>query len=143
VAPLEEHHADRVLVVDDEREVAKSLRRVLARRGFVVEIACGGREALERLESFEPDAVISDFRMPGMNGAELLAEVRRRTPRAVRLILTGYADVESVVAPVDVADIRGFLKKPWDADELVATLRRMLEERASVPPRRACGTEAP
>ncbi len=70
----------RVLAVDDEPAVLSSLRRMPKRRGFEVEIASGGREALDRLEAFSPEVVISDHWMPEMTGLELISEVRKRLP---------------------------------------------------------------
>ncbi|MBK7862461.1 MAG: response regulator [Archangiaceae bacterium] len=115
----------RILVVDDEIQVAKALRRLL-RKEFEVETAESGAQALELLAQKQFDLVLSDFRMPEMNGAELLAEVRTRQPMALRLMLSGFADLESVLASVNEGEVCRFLKKPWDDVELVATLQRLL-----------------
>ncbi|MHB8416905.1 MAG: response regulator [Myxococcales bacterium] len=119
----------RVLIVDDEPQVAKALGRLLRRSGFEVEIAAGGAEAMEKLPVFTPDVVISDFRMPGMNGAELLAEVKRRLPLALRLILSGHADLRSILSSINDGEICRFLSKPWDDREIVALLQKLLAER--------------
>lgn len=119
----------RVLVVDDELEVAKSLRRLLKREGWEVEIAASGPEGLERLQAFQPDIVVSDFRMPGMSGAEFLAEVKRRAPLTVRIILSGHAELEAVLASVNSGEVCRFLTKPWEDEALVALLSRMLADR--------------
>jgi two-component system, OmpR family, response regulator VicR len=119
------HGMKRVLVVDDEVEVAKALRRLL-RRDFEVELAFSGPEALTKLAEKPFDLVLSDFRMPQMNGAELLAEVRKRQPLCLRLILSGFADLDSVLASVNEGEVCRFLKKPWDDVELVATLKRLI-----------------
>lgn len=117
---------ERILIVDDEVQVCSSLRRLFRREGFEVETAEGGPEALLKLDAFRPDAVLSDFRMPRMNGAELLAEVRRRLPRALRIILSGYSDLASVMASVEEGEICRFISKPWDNETLVPTIRAML-----------------
>lgn len=106
----------RILVVDDEEGVRRSLRRQLARE-FTVETACDGLEALDKIASFEPDAVLSDLGMPGMTGLELLDEVQRRRPGCVRFLLSGGgAEMEGVEQ----------IAKPWDQDELRAKLREAL-----------------
>jgi two-component system response regulator VicR len=118
----------RILVVDDEVQVCKSLKRLL-RAEYEVETATSGEEGLQLLDGYRPDVVISDFRMPGMNGAAFLAEVRRRAPSSLRFILSGYADLDSVLASVNEGEICHFLRKPWDQAELLGLLRRMIASR--------------
>lgn len=117
-----------ILVVDDEVEIGKALRRLL-RGEFDVELATSGAEALQRLAQVPVDLVLSDFRMPGMNGAELLMEVKRLFPATVRAMLSGYADFNSVLAAVNDGEVVRFIRKPWDDVELVALLRRLLAAR--------------
>ncbi len=119
----------RILIVDDEVHVCSSLRRMFQRGGFEVETAASGPEALGKLEAFQPDVVLSDFRMPHMNGAELLAEVRRRIPRTLRIIISGYADLASVAESVKDGEICRFISKPWDYDTLVPTITALLKPR--------------
>jgi two-component system response regulator VicR len=119
----------RILIVDDEVQVANALRRLFRRTGFEVETASSGREALDKLAAFNPDVVLSDFRMPAMNGAELLAEVKRRMPLTLRLILSGYADLDSVLASVNEGEICRFFSKPWDDATLVPTITELLRQR--------------
>lgn len=118
----------RVLIVDDEPEVAKALRRMLTRRGFEVETASSAEEALARLAPFAPDIVISDHRMPGMKGPDLLDEVMRRAPSAARFLISGQTDLGPAAGGVSAAG-HGILPKPWDNDELVAALKGALERR--------------
>ena len=113
----------RILCVDDEPNVLEGLRRNL-RNGFDVSVSSSGAAALQRLkdgESFE--VIVSDMRMPGMNGALLLAEFRARSPDTVRLLLTGQADLDSAVAAVNEGQIFRFLTKPCPAAALIAALR--------------------
>ena len=111
--------AFKLLVVDDEPQVAHALRRLFRREGFEVQVAFNGSEALERLKEFSPDIILTDFRMPGMTGSELLQRVKRSHPLALRLIISGYADFKSVVASVNDGEICRFISKPWDDAELV------------------------
>jgi CheY-like chemotaxis protein len=124
--------AFKVLVVDDEPQVAHALRRLLKREGFDVQVAFNGAEALERLKEFSPDIVLSDFRMPGMTGGELLQQVKRSHPLALRLIISGYADFKSVVASVNEGEICRFISKPWDDAELVTYLKGLLRHRETM-----------
>lgn len=112
-----------VLIVDDEVEVGRALRRLL-RKTFSVELASSGGEALERLDRGRVDMVISDFRMPVMNGAELLVAVKARCPRALRVMLSGYSDIEPQ-ASLESEGVRCF-RKPWDDLELLTALRLLV-----------------
>jgi DNA-binding NtrC family response regulator len=116
----------KVLIVDDEPEVAKALRRLLTRRGFEVDVATSARDGLSRLAAFSPDIVISDYRMPGMKGPELLDEVRLVAPSAARFLISGQTDLEPAEPDAGAHQV---LAKPWDNDELVARLVRALEGR--------------
>ncbi|HUB09796.1 MAG TPA: response regulator [Myxococcales bacterium] len=118
-----------ILIVDDEPQVARALGRLLRRSGFEVEMAASGEEALAKIGAFVPDVVISDFRMPGMDGAQLLAEVKKRLPLALRLILSGHADLRSILSSINEGEICRFLSKPWDDREILALLQKLLAER--------------
>ncbi|MCY1021044.1 response regulator [Pyxidicoccus sp. MSG2] len=124
--------AFKLLVVDDEPQVAHALRRLFRREGFEVQVAFNGSEALERLKEFSPDIVLTDFRMPGMTGSELLQRVKRSHPLALRLIISGYADFKSVVASVNDGEICRFISKPWDDAELVTYLKALLRQRETM-----------
>ena len=116
----------KILIVDDEVQVASALRRLFRREGFTVEVAFNGEEALQKLVTFDPDLVISDFRMKGMNGAELLEKVLRLAPRAVRILLSGHADLWSSSQTTSAQAVSHFISKPWDDDHLVARVRTLL-----------------
>lgn len=113
----------RMLVVDDELEVAKALRRLFRREGFEVTIAGSAREALECLAAAAVDVVLSDYRMPEMNGAQFLTEVGARCPEARRMLISGFADLgQSNKGQVDWP----FVSKPWDDAQLVARIRELV-----------------
>ena len=103
----------RILLVDDEPGVVRALTRLFKGLGHEVASASCGPAAVALLDHFEPDAVVSDYRMPGMTGAELLAVVARRYPAARRVLLSGFADARG---PFDAT----FVSKPYDRDQLVA-----------------------
>ena len=86
--------------VDDEANILSPLRRLFRPHGYKVLVAGGGVEGLEMLAGEHVDLIISDMRMPGMDGATFLAEARQRYPDTVRLLLTGYADMDSTIAAI-------------------------------------------
>jgi len=124
----------KILIVDDEVQVASALRRLFRREGFAVEVAFNGEEALQKLVTFDPDLVISDFRMKGMNGAELLEKVLRLAPRTVRILLSGHADLWSSSQTTSAQAVSHFISKPWDDDHLVARVRTLLGGSGSQEP---------
>ena len=116
-----------LLFVDDETSILSALRRLFRPQGYRIFVAEGGAAGLEVLEKEEVNLVISDMRMPEMDGATFLREVRRRWPQTMRLLLTGYADVTSTVAAINEGEIYRYIAKPWNDDEIVKTVREALE----------------
>ena len=115
-----------VLLVDDEPRVLSALRRSLRREGYRLETAEHPARALERLAASPPvDLVVSDHKMPGMTGAEMLAEVARRWPGTARILLSGWV-AEIAEAKLAKADPAAVLGKPWDDAELKAAIRGAL-----------------
>lgn len=119
----------RVLAVDDEPNILSALRRTLRGRGFDIQVAQGGAAGLALLQSEPFDAIISDMRMPEMNGAEFLRRSRDLQPDAVRILLTGYADISSTIEAVNQGEIFRYISKPWDDEVLVRTLNDGLERK--------------
>jgi two-component system probable response regulator PhcQ len=119
-----------VLLVDDEEDVRNALVRTLRREGWDLHTAASGAEALEILKRVPVDLILTDHRMPGMTGLELVKVVRERYPKVMRVILTGYAEFETVKAAVNEAEVFRFLTKPWDSEDLRLTLRTAAQRRA-------------
>lgn len=118
----------RILLVDDERNVLRSLERLLMEEEYEIVTAASGQEGLEVLERSGPfRLVISDYRMPAQNGVEFLTEVCRRWPETERMILSGYADTAAIVAAINQGQIYKFIAKPWNDDELLQTIREALD----------------
>ena len=115
-----------ILVVDDERENLMALRRVF-RKDYEIHMAGSGAEALDMLGGVDVSCVITDQRMPEMTGVELLAQVRSRRPELVRMILTGYTDVEDIISSINDGQIYRFITKPWNREDLEITIRRALD----------------
>ena len=114
-----------LLLVDDEARVLSALQRALRREGWLICVAESSREALEILESRRFDVVLSDHKMPGMSGVELLAWVGRNHPGTIRLLLTGWSEAISE-EELRGAGIEKVLSKPWDDLELKTLLRGFL-----------------
>ena len=118
----------RVLLVDDEKKILASLRRLLRREDYELITANCGPEALELLEADPVQLIISDYRMPGMTGVELLREVRQRWPDTLRIILSGYSEVSTIIAAINEGEIYKFISKPWNDEEIKLHVRRALEQ---------------
>ena len=116
-----------VLCVDDGPSILSALRRVLRAEGCRLLIAQGGVEALAILATEAVDVVVSDMRMPGMDGAQLLAQVREQWPGTARILLTGYADMDATIAAINNGQIYRYIHKPWDEHELRLTVRQAAE----------------
>jgi response regulator RpfG family c-di-GMP phosphodiesterase len=117
----------KILFVDDEPSILSSLRRLFRPHGYHIFIAESGAAGLEILEKEAIDLVVSDMRMPEMDGAHFLEQVRQRWPHVVRLLLTGYADVTSTIAAINCGEIYRYIAKPWDDNDIVLTVRDALE----------------
>ena len=122
-----------LLIVDDEENVRRALARALRGEGYDVRFAGSGKEALGVLAQEPADMVISDHMMPEMTGQELMRHVREEYPDTMRIMLTGYADLEMAISAINEGEIYRFLTKPWDQVELQLTVRlgfeRLLLER--------------
>lgn len=118
-----------LLFVDDEPSILSALRRLFRPHGYHILIAESGAEGLEVLEKETVDLVISDMRMPEMDGATFLKNVRHRWPQTMRILLTGYADITSTVAAINEGEIYRYISKPWDDNEIVLVVREALERR--------------
>lgn len=120
--------SEQILFVDDDRSALDSFTRMLHRE-FDVEAAQGGAQGLAAIHLLGPFAVVvSDMRMPAMNGAEFLAQVRQLAPNTVRMLLTGYQDLKQAVDAVNDGHIFRYLSKPCEKEELVAAIRMGLAE---------------
>lgn len=120
---------DAILLVDDEPNVIKALERSLLDEPYTFHAAASGEEALQQLAgSRRFKVVISDERMPGMDGAELLSLIKNRYPETVRILLTGYASIESTMRAVNSGEIYRFFTKPWSDMELKLSLRSAIEK---------------
>lgn len=114
-----------LLAVDDEPNILAALRRLFRATGWRVLTAGHADEALALLASEPVDAVLSDMRMPGMDGVQLLERVSTRWPRIARLLLTGQADLRSTIDAINRGGLHRYITKPWNDEELLLTLRQV------------------
>jgi len=112
-----------VLIVDDEPDVCDSVHDLL-RREFRVLKAHSAEEGCRIMQEEEVHIVMSDQRMPRITGVELLTKLKARHPHAIRMLFTGFADLESIITAINQGHIFQFLKKPWQPEELLAAVRQ-------------------
>ncbi len=116
-----------LLVVDDEPDVCDSVHDLL-RREFRVLKAHGAEEGFRLMRDEEVHIIMTDQRMPKITGVELLSKVKAKDPKAVRMLFTGYADLESIIAAINQGHIYQFLRKPWQPEDLLAAVRQAAVE---------------
>jgi YesN/AraC family two-component response regulator len=128
----------RIMLVDDEPNILSALRRALAKLGPgeldgeapIIEPYASAAEALKRAGEARFDLVISDFRMPDMNGVEFLKQMVDLQPNVARIVLSGYTELESVIEAVNEVQILRYMTKPWNDAELRLVVRQGLSQRA-------------
>lgn len=117
-----------VLCVDDEKNILHSLKRLLRQERYRLVTASSGQEALSLLDRVAAHVVISDQRMPEMSGVEFLSRVKDRHPDVIRIILSGYTDVNSITEAINKGHIYKFLLKPWNDENLKIEIRQALQQ---------------
>ncbi|MCF8167665.1 MAG: response regulator [Rhodoferax sp.] len=116
-----------ILCVDDEPSILSALRRLFRTHGYQVLLAESGQAGLEMLAREPVDLVISDMRMPEMDGVVFLEHVRKRWPDILRLLLTGYADITSIMGAINRGEIYRYVAKPWDDNDIILTVQGALD----------------
>ena len=114
--------------MDDEPNVLNALRRVFRQENYIILAAGNGREALNLLEKEPCQLMISDYMMPGINGADLLKRVKEKYPEMIRIMLTGHADTGAVMGAIKEGAVYKFILKPWNDDDLRVTVGLALEQ---------------
>jgi len=116
-----------ILCVDDEKQILSALKRLLRKENFDLLTATSGEEGLNIMASRDIHLVISDHRMPQMSGISFLAKVREIYPETIRILLTGYTEVDSIKASINEGHVYKFLLKPWNDDDLKQEIKKALE----------------
>ena len=119
-----------ILIVDDEPFVLSSLIRLLNDSGYYILTATSGDEGLGILRSVSCQIVLSDYRMPGMNGAEFMGEVRKQWPDTIRMIFSGHSDTKAAASAINEGEIYKFILKPWDDDMIMVAIANATEKYA-------------
>ncbi|MFH0931666.1 MAG: sigma-54 dependent transcriptional regulator [Candidatus Zixiibacteriota bacterium] len=117
-----------ILVVDDEVVICKSIQRILSPEGFEVKTAQSGEEALEKLSQESFDIVITDLKMPGMDGMELLTKIKEKDPEIVVIMITGYSTVQTAVRAMKMGAL-DYIPKPFTPEELIVVVEKALEKK--------------
>ena len=120
----------RVLVVDDEENIRLVLRTLLRKHGYEVEVAESGEDALAQIDTFGPDVILTDVRMPKMGGLDLLATLRAKQCAATVIVMSAYGNVDLALEAMK-AGAYDYVSKPFKPDEVVLALRKA-EERESL-----------
>jgi response regulator RpfG family c-di-GMP phosphodiesterase len=116
-----------ILCVDDERIILRTIQRLFHRKPYNVIIASNALSALEILEKTTIDVIISDMRMPEMDGTTLLEKIATSYPETYRIVLSGFADFESTVAAINLGKVNRFINKPWNNEDLINAVEEGLE----------------
>lgn len=117
----------KILIVDDEENVLNSLKRLFRKEPYQILTALNGEEGLKILDDQQVDLIISDLKMPEMNGIEFFKRAKDKNPVPLRIMLTGHADLKSVIDAISQGEVYRFLLKPWDDEELKMNIRQALD----------------
>lgn len=115
-----------ILLIDDDREYCRAMRKLFEKRGYEIYLALDGQEALEAMSDQMVDLILSDLRMPGIDGIELMEEIRRRKIKVPVIFVTGYGEVESYMDLMNMGAF-DYLNKPIDPKELFRVVEMALE----------------
>lgn len=118
-----------ILFVDDENNILSSLKRLFRPKGYKIFVASSGAEGLGILESQKVDVVVSDMRMPEMDGAQFLEQVSKKWPNTIRILLTGYADINATIDSINKGNIYRYISKPWQDNDITLTIENALEHK--------------
>ncbi|MCG8473385.1 MAG: Flp pilus assembly complex ATPase component TadA [Desulfobacterales bacterium] len=117
-----------ILFVDDEPNVLSAMKRIFRKENYRIFTAPSADEALNIFASEKPQVIITDHRMPGMTGADLLRQIKKEYPATIRIMLTGHADVEAIMGAVNEGAVYKFITKPWNDEDLRITVSLALEQ---------------
>lgn len=118
-----------ILFVDDESNILSSLKRLFRPLGYRIFTAESGAQGLEILQHETVDLVVSDMRMPEMNGAQFLEQVRARWPDTVRILLTGYAEIGATIDAINKGQIYRYVSKPWEENDITLIIKHALQQK--------------
>ncbi len=123
----EEEKQPHILCVDDERNILVSLKRLFRKEGYVIHIAESGQEGLEIVKNNNIDLIISDMRMPNMDGAEFLSHAKEINAKIPSILLTGFSDQESTIRAINDGRISAYVSKPWEDNDIKLKVTSLLK----------------
>ncbi len=121
---MEKH---KLLLVDDEENILKSLNRLFRSEGYEIHTVNNGSEGLKLLEKYDFSLILSDYRMPELTGVEFLKLAKEKSPDTIRMILTGFADIEVAISAINEGEVYKFIEKPWEDENLKLQIKRAIE----------------
>ena len=123
---------ERILVTDDEELILQLCRRILVKKGYEVEIASSGIRALEVFQQGSFDILLTDIKMPGMNGLQLIEEARKHQPGIATMVITGHGSFDTAIESLKLG-VMAFIVKPFTPDTLVSSVQSVIEKRRYLP----------
>jgi len=117
----------RILVIDDDENIRTALSLVLKEKGYEVDVAATGHEAISKSKASFYNVALVDLRLPDMDGIRLLTEMRETVPRMVKIIITGYPSLENAIEAVN-RGADGYMVKPYNVDDLIRTIKENLQK---------------
>jgi len=117
----------KLLFVDDEVNILRSLKRLFIDEEHEIYTAANGLDALKLMDKHEFSLILSDYRMPELNGVEFLKLAKEKSPETIRIILTGFADVDVAISAINEGEVYKFIEKPWEGEQLKMQIKRSIE----------------
>jgi DNA-binding response OmpR family regulator len=115
----------KVLIVDDDRDIVQIVTTMLEGRGWQIDVAYGGNEALEKVSASRPDVILLDIMMPGMNGIEVLKKIKKIDANARIIMITAFGDVESYLDSMELGAYE-YINKPFETNELLEMVNKVV-----------------
>jgi len=123
---------ERILVTDDEELILQLCRRILVKKGYEVEIASSGSRALEVCQEGPFDILLTDIKMPGMDGLQLIKEARKHQPDIATMVITGHGSIDTAIESLKLG-VMAFIVKPFTPDTLLTSIQSVIERRLHPP----------
>ena len=117
----------RILIVDDDESIRKTMKAILEDEGYQVDLAASGKEAVQRTNDTAYNLALIDIRLPDMEGINLLTAMKETTPKMVKIIMTGYPSLQNAIEAVN-RDADAYVLKPFDVDKVLQTIREQLKK---------------